>query len=119
MRHRLHQIGTGAILPITLPLNAERIVLMIAHRDLQVRQVDLALEPSRGRNADMVETRSREYPHFFPLGSGNRNCFGLGAYSGSAGEVQKLVRRRRMASGLHLLSTRAPVPPRTLRANSG
>src|SRR5215467_12873521 len=67
MRHRLHQIGTGCILPITLPLDAERIVLMIAHRDLQVRQVDLALEPSRGRNADMVETRSREYPHFFRL----------------------------------------------------
>src|SRR5262249_35980929 len=65
MRHRLHQIGIGCILPITLPLDAERIVLMIAHRDLQVRQVDLALEPSRGRNADMVETRSREYPHFF------------------------------------------------------
>src|SRR5215813_11467098 len=40
---------------------------MIAHRDLQLRQVDLALEPSRGRNADMVETRSREYPHFFRL----------------------------------------------------
>src|SRR5215813_15480137 len=98
MRHRLHQIGTGAILPITLPLNAERIVLMIAHRDLQVRQVDLALEPSRGRNADMVETRSREYPHFFQPGSGsNRNCFGLGAYSGSAGEVQNSVRRRRTA----------------------
>src|SRR5215467_13795816 len=67
MRHRLHQIGTGCILPITLPLDAERIVLMIAHRDLQVRQVDLALEPSRGRNADMVETRSREYLHFFSL----------------------------------------------------
>src|SRR5262245_48308738 len=97
MRHSLHQIGTGCILPITLPLDAERIVLMIAHRDLQVRQVDLALEPPRGRNADMVETRSREYPHFFP------HCFGLGAYSASAGEVQKLVRRRRMASGLYLL----------------
>src|SRR5215831_7474603 len=67
MRHRLHQIGTGCILPITLPLDAERIVLMIAHRDLQVRQVDLALEQSRGRNGDMVETRSREYPHFFSL----------------------------------------------------
>src|SRR5215468_12088934 len=40
---------------------------MIAHRDLQLRQVDLALEPSRGRNADMVETRSREYSHFFRL----------------------------------------------------
>src|SRR5215813_12359257 len=66
MRRRLHQIGTGCILPITLPLDAERIVLMIAHRDLQVRQVYLALEPSRGRNADMVETSSREYPHFFP-----------------------------------------------------
>src|SRR5262252_6655757 len=95
MRHSLHQIGTGCMLPITLPLDAERIVLMIAHRDLQVRQVDLALEPSCGRNADMVETRSREYPHFFPPGSGNnRNCFGLGAYSRSAAEVQKLVRRR-------------------------
>src|SRR5262249_23192216 len=67
MRHRLHQIGIGCILPITLPLDAERIVLMIAHRDLQVRQVDLALEPSRSRNADMIDTRSREYPHFFRL----------------------------------------------------
>src|SRR5262249_35980181 len=114
MRHRLHQIGTGAILPITLPLDAERIVLMIAHRDLQVRQVDLALEPSRGRNADMVETRSREYPHFFPLGS-NRNCFGLGAYSGSAGEVQKLVRRRRMA---HWCTTSRLVTWRDFFANS-
>jgi hypothetical protein len=46
-------------------LNAERIVLMIAHCNLQVRQVDLTFEPSRGRNADMAETRSREYLHFF------------------------------------------------------
>lgn len=38
-------------------------VLMIAHRDLQVRQVDLTLEPSRGRNADMIERIPRV---FFP-----------------------------------------------------
>src|SRR5262245_42472312 len=67
MRHRLHQIGIGCILPITLPLDAERIVLMIADHDLQVRQVDLALAPACGRNDDMVEARSREYPHFFRL----------------------------------------------------
>ena len=63
MRHRLHQIGIRCILPITLPLDAERIVLMIADRDLQVRQVDLASEPSRGRNADMVEPRSLHRVH--------------------------------------------------------
>src|SRR6185437_6538453 len=55
VRHGLDQVGIGRILPVALPLDAERISLMIANGQLQVRQRDLAVEGTRGRDPDVVE----------------------------------------------------------------
>src|SRR6201987_408682 len=55
VRHGLDQVGIGRILPVALPLDAERISLMIADGHLQLRQRDIALERTRGRDPDVVE----------------------------------------------------------------
>jgi hypothetical protein len=55
VRDGFHHLGIGCAFPIPLPLDPERIVLMITHRHLQVRQWDLAVEPRCGRDTDVVE----------------------------------------------------------------
>jgi hypothetical protein len=54
VRHRLDQVGVGRVVPVPLPLDAERVAQVIADRDLQVPQRDLALERARGRDPDVV-----------------------------------------------------------------
>jgi hypothetical protein len=49
----LHKLYRRAV-PVSLPLNAERVVLVIAYGDLQMRQWDLAVEPGGRWYADVV-----------------------------------------------------------------
>jgi len=44
MRHRLDQVGIGCVVPVSLPLDAERIAQVITDSHLQMRQRDLAVE---------------------------------------------------------------------------
>ena len=44
VRHRLDQVGIGGVVPVPLPLDAERVVQVIADGHLQVRQRNLAVE---------------------------------------------------------------------------
>src|SRR5215469_9273327 len=53
--HGLDQVGIGRGVPVPLPLDAERVVQMIADCHLQVRQRNLAVERAGGRDANMVE----------------------------------------------------------------
>jgi hypothetical protein len=55
VRHGLNKIGIRRAFPVPLPLNAKRIIQVIADGHLQVRQRHLALERVNGRNSDMVE----------------------------------------------------------------
>jgi hypothetical protein len=55
MSDGLHQLGIGCVLPVSLPLDAERIVRVIAHRDFQMRKVDLARKRPVRRYADVME----------------------------------------------------------------
>ena len=45
VRNGLHQVWIRRAVPVSLLLNAERVVLVIAYGDLQMRQWDLAIEP--------------------------------------------------------------------------
>ena len=62
VRHRLDQVGIGRVVPVALLLDAERIGLMIADGHLQVRQRDLAVEGTRGRDPDVVELHRINIP---------------------------------------------------------
>src|SRR6516165_2166487 len=53
MCDRLYKIRIGCPLPVPLPLDAERIVLVIASGDLEVRQWNLALEGARCGNTNV------------------------------------------------------------------
>lgn len=55
MRHRFHKLGNGGVVPVSLPLDAERIVLVITDSNFEVREWNFALEMAGGRNADMLE----------------------------------------------------------------
>src|ERR1700734_2811026 len=54
MRNGLHQVWDRRAVPVSLPLNAERVVLVIAYGDLQMRHRDLAVEPGGRWYADVV-----------------------------------------------------------------
>src|SRR5205823_4914750 len=56
VRNGLHQLGLDGVGVITLPLDTDRIVLVIAHRDSKMRKGYFALEGVRGGNADVIET---------------------------------------------------------------
>ena len=55
MRDGLHQVGNGRTIPIAHPLDAERIALMVTHRDLQVGQIDFSFKVGRCRNTNVIE----------------------------------------------------------------
>jgi len=55
VRHRLHEIGIRRVVPVALPLDPERIVLVIADRDLQMRERNLAVERANGGDPDVIE----------------------------------------------------------------
>jgi hypothetical protein len=44
MRYFLDDVGIWRVFPIPLPLDAERIVLVIAHGDLQARKIDFSIK---------------------------------------------------------------------------
>src|SRR5262249_32316241 len=62
MRDGLHEVGNRRTLPVPLPLNAERIALMVTHRDFQVGQIDFPFKASRCRNANVIELHSARPP---------------------------------------------------------
>src|SRR5579862_6179157 len=47
-----HQVWNWRAVPVSLPLNAERVVLVIAYRHLQMRQWDLPIEREGRRYPD-------------------------------------------------------------------
>src|SRR5262249_36069448 len=55
MGHGLHEVRIRRVVPIPLPLDPERVVLMVAHGDLQMRHRNLAGEPLLRRDTDVVE----------------------------------------------------------------
>jgi len=67
MCDRLCKIRIGRSLPVPLPLDAERIVLVIAYGELEVRQRNLALEGARRGNPNVIVFRD--------TCSGNRGIF--------------------------------------------
>ncbi len=54
VRSGLHQVWIRRAVPVSLPLNAERVVLVIAYGDVQLRQWDLPIEPGGRWYADVV-----------------------------------------------------------------
>src|SRR6202034_2485485 len=54
VRNGLHQVWDRRAVPVSLPLNAERVVLVIAYGDLQMRHRDLAVEAGGRWYADVV-----------------------------------------------------------------
>src|SRR6516162_3270729 len=54
VRNGLHQVWIRRVVPVSLPLNAEWVVLMITYRHLQVRQWNLASEICGRRYPDVV-----------------------------------------------------------------
>src|ERR1700733_393293 len=54
VRNGLHQLWIRRVIPVSLPLNAEWVVLVVAYRHLQMRQWNLAIEICGRRYPDMV-----------------------------------------------------------------
>jgi hypothetical protein len=55
MRDGFNQVGIRRIRPVPLPLDAERVALMVTHRDSQVGKIDFPFKASRCRNANVIE----------------------------------------------------------------
>ena len=55
VRHGLHEVGVWCLIPISLPLNAERIAQMVTDGNAKVRQIDFAIESFGRRNSDVIE----------------------------------------------------------------
>src|SRR5271165_2800764 len=62
----LHETRIGCVLPVSLPLDTERVILVVADGDLEVREWDLTLEWGRGRNANVVVLHHLSAPRFSP-----------------------------------------------------
>ena len=62
MRDGLHEVGNRRTLAVPLPLDAERIALMVTHRGFQMEEIDFPFKASRCRNANMIELHSGRLP---------------------------------------------------------
>src|SRR5262245_11607187 len=62
MRDGLDEIRIRRTIPVAHPLDAERIALMVTHRDLQVRKIDFSLKAGRNRNSNVIELHSARLP---------------------------------------------------------
>ena len=58
MRDRLDEVGIGRSLPVPLPLDVERIALMVTHGNSQVGKIDFPFKATRCGDANVIEFHS-------------------------------------------------------------
>src|SRR5690242_8348299 len=62
MRDALDELRIGRVRPVALPLKPEWIVRVVAHRNLQMRQIDFSFETRVGGNANVMELQHDDGP---------------------------------------------------------
>ena len=81
MRDGLDEVGIRRTLPVPLPLDAERIALMVTDGDFQVGKIDFPFEASCRWDANVIELHGAR--HYWPL----MGTFGAGAVNAALDEV--------------------------------